>query len=1397
MPPIVVAGPANWTDTCRPFCGSDGYVDSIGQCGHFTPTWGGGLGWVSYAQSCDLPRGTYELKAIDHQSSYVSVPIALVDLSARWIQAYGQLCAPQWPYSREFCIAIDSSSYPYVQSVQWYLSGSSTPVATTPGHPDTLQYCQRLAFPGPGTYTVTVRVEWDPDQVFCPACCQQSGPSVRSGSGTCGECRTHTLTQTVVVVPCACQIDILSGAACAGQSVLLSVSAPNLLDTAAVYFSPNWPTIPVFPGGMLLPGGTLSLSHMYSVPGTYMATALLITTTGDTLICTRTVQVEPQPVFSIQGPASMCWNSALVSCGVFAQPLGSTMAEYCISPYQPGDSVRWQVSCSGRTGVQYTTQGPGLVVWDWGSGQGSCTICATVLRAGCSSTRCVTIQDDREALGYRIKGPAVTCADTLGGAIYSLVDNQGQPVTLPSGAQVQWLCPPGATCIPIPPVSVSVNWGSIRNQGGTLQAIVSGMPGCVDTFAYEVVPCCDLPAPVYRNRRVRDILRQDPTAFTCKQFQIVDTLYVDTSITWQNCHVVVAKGGVIWVAPRVHLKLITQAPSCSANGPGATRIEDCGYRWKGIYLQQPQSEIFVQGYKSGAAWWPVWVIGADTAIWAAPDWCCWQVSYGFFNRNGVGLYRRGLEGSSCLKLTHGYFTYASHPDLGSWDSPTWEIYPDRRANWPSTLSEITPNAREAVVGILLEGAFTRYPFEWYNGKGNIYFRHLHYGLVGQNVSLHLEEGHFEKIEEVACLIRENDMTAKTSLLDKVQIVPCPVPFRCPTGTGVCSEAFSGLSDTSRGREKVALIRLQGDSVSYPVYIEAAMKKGVREDRMLRQVTVRESGFREGKAGITLWQVGATPVSWDIRVQIERNSLHRYLDGIMLQVGRIRGTVSQNELRYGRDTTGGGRAGLYVGGRYSYNDQGLLTLSDNTIEDYRWGIRYIEAAGPVDFLNNAIVSPARRCGVMGISVVPRGLQPVRIFGNQLRRRVGSLACHDEKACSMGWPAAIEVEFSSVLSPVDVRKNTALQYSHSYRFIADPSLRSVGWWCNTSLPENSRGQQIDLFLEGNGLVVGDPRCAWGGNRFIGSPQNKLRPGSPIRSAFNYELHAPLLPSPPDPNCFPSPMQLSPGGSCRIQCGPLPPPPPPLDTAVLTQAVRQGGGVAEVWPVYRSLEEDTTGTLARVDSVVWAFYQWGQQRPLGNAERGYRSWWRQRTPMGSLAGSSWASLAEGAAEVTFPLVEKVMAGIALTGAEADTLVALSRACPGVYGPAVYAARWAAEALGANYDYDEACEEGGSIEARRWMPPAPTTPPQLPHILPTPEEKPLFLRAFPNPAELVVLIEWEGDSAGEVTIYDSQGKAWQKWAAESTGSCRLVVADWPRGVYKVVYQTRTQIKTLTLGLY
>ncbi len=116
-------------------------------------------------------------------------------------------------------------------------------------------------------------------------------------------------------------------------------------------------------------------------------------------------------------------------------------------------------------------------------------------------------------------------------------------------------------------------------------------------------------------------------------------------------------------------------------------------------------------------------------------------------------------------------------------------------------------------------------------------------------------------------------------------------------------------------------------------------------------------------------------------------------------------------------------------------------------------------------------------------------------------------------------------------------------------------------------------------------------------------------------------------------------------------------------------------------------------------------------------------------------------------------------LTPAEAESLLTIAKRCPEVGGPLVYAARLAIEAYGLSLLYEEDCEAARAEEGPWWQP---TTSQPLAALSVDEEPSagaPLYLRVFPNPADLTVSIEWAAGKGRGKSLF------WRRWGRCGSG--------------------------------
>lgn len=1281
----------------------------------------------------------------------------------------------------QLCATIGGASY--VQSYTWTVGGQSFTFSGPLGPGDTGVVCQTLSLSAPGPLSVALSVRYDSTKVWCvSSCC--------SGAPGCNPC--FSVSHVIQVSGPTCALVATPETVCVGQPVFFTLQGGCIGTPQQAAFSPAVGSLPPFSVSL---GGW---SYTYSAPGVYQAGVYVQGEGGQATFCAVQVVVKPKPSLSLTGPTQMCWNSPfLVVCAPSAGPVYRTDPVYCAGGDGMWDSLVWSVSCGGRSPT-YGVVGQTLTILDWGVGRGGCQVCVTAWRGGCSTTQCLWVEDNREGHGVELRGPRVTCVDTVGAAVYALFTAQGQVWTPPTGVTVVWQVPLGVSYTATANTLTIQSWGPLAGVGGTLQAILVGDGGCRDTLSVEVASCCTHPAggPVYVHTTVSRILQADPGAFSCRTFAIHDTLWVDTSVVWTNCHGVMGPGAVILLnRPRVRLDLVSvEQPAC---GIGGTRLEPCGEPWKGIYEGHDAVAVILRGAteEGGRRWRPVWIVGADTGVWMERGGGIWAVYYGFFNRCGVALYKAGPRIADC-EVGAAYFTWAQAPALGTPTAPTYTVYPQDRAAWSSVLPAPSLQRLEAKVGIWLRALpAQRYQprerFSW-RAPTEVYFRHLDYGVVSTGVPVRLIRGRWERIEEQRCWsVEPAPPDARVVTPPDKGVLQCPAPFRCPRGTGVCSESELDTLKEGQpgGRDSVWVLQARFDTVSYGVWVESSSKKGVWEDRHLRGVRVENSTFQRGRQGITLWGVGFTPVSWDVRVSLQQNSGARFTYGMYLLVGRVAGAIAAN----GWVAPAGGLAGIYVANRYSHTGRGELSISDNVIGgDYRWGVRVLQTAGPLYVLENTVTVP-RRWGARGLSLEVVGTAGVILQDNRVTYAGGPPL--SSNPCPDPWPVGIEVALPQVPTPVQVCGNTVQSLPRSFFF--EGHVGNTEWRNNRSL----FATQLDLLVKGDTMQVlkaGSPAPLCRGVN--SSLPLSLQWARKRAQVLFFELPPFNIP-PAQGGCDwqPSPPFVTSAlRVCRcpvVRRGSAVAAVGPPDTSLVARVVRGGGPIAQLWGAFRTLVSDTGGAILSTDTLLPVFYQWAMGRPMGFLESSYQQWRWAGEPVPAIGATAGLDPAEEVAARTLPVVEKVTLGERLTEAERDTLIALALRCPSTGGPFVYMARMAVELLHGDLLYQEECGPEGP-ETRRWMPPSPKEeagrqPVGEASASSGPPLRP-YLRLFPNPADLTLTVEWGGgEGPGEIEVYDFVGRRITGWAGGATGQRRLLVADWPRGVYKVVYRTGSFLRT------
>lgn len=345
--------------------------------------------------------------------------VEVVDTRVGWAAATYPPSSACVGDSVRLCAVVGGAAY--VSSYTWTIGSQQVTVPVSGGlGGDTAVVCTTVVIPaGVGSLAVSFSVQYDTSRVFCPECCPGAG---RSGCDGC-----FWVRDTIRVEAPVCVLVATPETVCVGEPVFFTVQRGACLDTAMqVSFTPivGMPKYSVSPMGW---------SHTYLQAGVYQAEVEVWGRGGKPAICQVRVVVKARPQISLSGPARMCWNGQQpVACIVAVGPVLRGEAVYCAG-YDPGlvDSVVWSVSCGGRSPV-YSVNGGSLTILDWGSGRGGCQICVTAWRGGCSTMRCIWVEDNREGHGVEIQGPVVTCVDTVGIARYVLVDGRGQPWIPPS-----------------------------------------------------------------------------------------------------------------------------------------------------------------------------------------------------------------------------------------------------------------------------------------------------------------------------------------------------------------------------------------------------------------------------------------------------------------------------------------------------------------------------------------------------------------------------------------------------------------------------------------------------------------------------------------------------------------------------------------------------------------------------------------------------------------------------------------------------------------------------------------------------------------------------------------------------------------------------------------------------
>ncbi len=187
---------------------------------------------------------------------------------------------------------------------------------------------------------MSVRVGWNPEEVVCASCCTSAG--VRSGApaSPCGECIAYTLTGTVQVSSCQCELVAMPNPVCAGEPTAFSIASSSSL--SSVLLLPGDGTLPF----VVSPTGW---TYGYASAGIYMAATIEITVGGDAVHCETDVTVRRRPRVRVLGPTQMCWSEVGPGFCAATLSVGPSLPGllYCVEEVVYGDSVSWQVSCGG------------------------------------------------------------------------------------------------------------------------------------------------------------------------------------------------------------------------------------------------------------------------------------------------------------------------------------------------------------------------------------------------------------------------------------------------------------------------------------------------------------------------------------------------------------------------------------------------------------------------------------------------------------------------------------------------------------------------------------------------------------------------------------------------------------------------------------------------------------------------------------------------------------------------------------------------------------------------------------------------------------------------------------------------------------------------------------------
>lgn len=1210
-------------------------------------------------------------------------------------------------------------------------------------------------------------------------------------------------SRTVRVISPVCALSATPDTVCAGrQPVTFTLQLSRCpAPTGTVYF---WQ-----PGdGQTYNTGTsASFSYTYGMAGTYTVQAWACPpgTPAPNASCycqaSTTVHVVTPPQVTLQGVSYMCWDT--------------TPRRFVVSGWQPGDQILWQLFCGGGSPT-YTLNYDTLTVLNWG-GSTSCIVQATVQRGPCVVTVRRTVA--KGTLNLAIQGTSPT---TCRPGEYWVIG-------VPPATQVTWIVPAGVSYTlggtnPANPLLLVQGWGPYTGQAVRICAVVTGLWGCSDTVCLDIAACCGDPAApttLIRPTRVSSLLQSDPQAFQCKTYYVNDTLYVDKAVTWLNVQMYFGPYGLVWVEPGVELTIRTERGGCDCarGGPYWSRLEPCQKRWPGIYAQAG-SRVRIEGEVNGSPqWFPVWVIGADTGVWAEGR-AYWRVSGAVFNRCGVGLFWKARSGeetvlSACI-LKNALFTWVDSVWVQGNPSSCFYVDMGTRRRWnltrpPISVDPLTKRVQATV------GVWVRSGDSLSIQDDQVIFRGLHYGIVGEGATIEAIKPRYERLDGESCLIVRSDSlraqlgVRQLSLPGKTPIIECPQPFDCPPGTGVCSQWIE-----MDFRRFLRIRESQFDTVY--VGVQAVGRYGLS----FSLAEVGQNTFRQGSVAILLSDIGNRGVSnRSFSLSITQNVISQYSRGIVLmRSANVDGAIANNQILI---TPRSSLEGIWISERSIYlKPLPTLTIQGNLLSGYRTGILASASDGPIYIKQNQIITPAF-VGASGVALQkPTSPLLYQLCQNTL---IGA-SLPALPICDVRNPAAIRsLDFNAI--QLQVYCNTSQGYRWGYHFRDRVSATPP-----VDFRRNTLNHELHFFYEGNRgvLKIGDSTVASGSIYLPAAPKPTVWVGGDIISKIEvFEQRPGVSIQVRDSSCklgaYSFVVRRAPAlcvGVARGLCGTVPlfpPGPPRPDTS------RSARRAYARWATFRELVK-TPDTTWRQDSATWAFFQQVEASPMGQLELAYHSY---------RAGDPTALSLSQVLPTTQPMEEAFQTALGLIdkaertfldAADVATLWQIAYGCPDSVGPAAYLAQELLRWLGADTVFlPSPCSAN---EASRLAPPdsqevaegelreprkpylfervpyrpieerRPTTP--NPSDTTGPGPRPMYLHLLPNPAELSVTIYYGElpESEGLLEIYDSQGRRvfWREIEGRE-GYQRLNVVHWSRGIYQVILRSGRAVRRENLWIY